>query len=138
MDLILQGSGKVNRQYKVMSIQDLLHIEHLAGSLSIGIIFITTKPNYYNFSCTPFYIFNTADTDTPIFSKNKVSLFNKFLEVYRNIETWYICCDAGLSRSPAVAAYVAEYYNDFITAAEITLNHRFINIAIYNKLKENK
>lgn len=123
---------------KIMPIQDLLRIPHLKSSFKHAIIFITTNPNYYDFGLTRFIHLNIADTDKPtIRDCDFQQLYYFAKKEYNEFETVYVCCDAGLSRSPAVAlyiAYVQQYRKN--TLDEILKTHQFLNKHLFDKLKE--
>lgn len=124
---------------KIMPIQDLLHIENLKNSFKHAIIFVTTKPNYYDFGFTRFIQLNIADTDAPVISdytKNVISYFAKRESI--KFQTIYVCCDAGLSRSPAVALFLAYKRHDTVTAGNIINQYKFLNEALFSKLMEMK
>ena len=118
---------------KIMSIQDLLHIPHLKNSFNLAIIFVTTKPNYYDFGHTTFYQLNIADTKTPIIDRNDVIKLQGLI-VMCPYDTIYVCCDAGLSRSPAVAYFIATKLGDRKQALKIDDKYRFMNLALFRKL----
>lgn len=120
---------------KIMSIQDLLRIPNLKNSFENAIVFVTTNPNYYDFGYTKFLQLNIADTDAPIISNcdlAKLSYFAKKESV--KFETVYVCCDAGLSRSPAIALYIAYIRSMCITLTEIIDKYKFLNNHLFQKL----
>lgn len=123
-------------EIKIMSIQDLLHRYHLKNSYRDMIIFITTKPNYYNFGCTKFFCLNIADTEAPMISDYTYGKLQNIICVSKEVETIYVCCDAGLSRSPAVAYFLAVKLKEYRQAEEIEKKYRFLNHALYEKLME--
>jgi len=125
-----------------MSIQDLLRIPHLKSSFKHAIIFITTNPNYYDFGCTRFLHLNIADTDAPTIRDYEFQRLYYFAKTEsKTFETIYVCCDAGLSRSPAVALYIAyvQYMNntlhDSVNINDILEKYRFLNKSLFEKLK---
>jgi len=122
-------------EIKVMSIQDLLHIPDLKNSTDYIIVFITTKPDYYNFGYTRFYHFNIADTDMPVIKKVDIKKIQDICNCGKYYKI-YVCCDAGLSRSPAVAHFLAVKLHEFKQAEEIEKKYRFLNQALYKKLME--
>lgn len=90
----------------------------LKDNNEVVLIFITCRTDYdYNlasFGSTPFLDLFIADTNAPIIGINNIASL-KFITKYiknNNIQNIYICCDAGLSRSPAVAAFLAFYLKD--------------------------
>ena len=122
-------------EIKIMSIQDLLHLHALKNSLRIAIVFITTKPNYYDFGWTKFLQVNIADTDAPVITNcdlARLSYFSK--KESKEFEIVYVCCDAGLSRSPAVAYFIATKLGDRKQALKIDDKYRFMNLALFRKL----
>lgn len=100
------------------------------------IIFVSKRPNYYNFGTTPFYTFRVPDVDNyDDMPEYFISAFKDFLD--RNIcenHTVYVCCDAGISRSPAVAKFILYYFG----INESWIDNLFANYnkALYKKLKE--
>ena len=123
-------------EIKVMSIQDLLHIKGLKDSIETLIVFVTIKPNYYNFGYTRFIQLNIADTDAPVISKKDIRKLQTITvkDSLTYIETIYICCDIGISRSPAIAQFIAIEIEEFAQAKEINKKYRFLNTALYRKL----
>ena len=124
---------------KIMSIQDLLRIPNLKSSFKHPIIFVPTNPNYFDFGFTRFLQLNIADTDAPIITNyvlERVSYFAK--RECKSFETVYVCCDAGLSRSPAVALFLAYKLHDTVTACNIVKQYKFMNEELFKKLMEMK
>jgi len=121
-------------EIKIMSIQNLLRIPYLKNSLKHAIIFVTTNPMYYDFGYTQFRQMNIADTNTPIVSDQSMKELKQIIQTSQNYDTIYVCCDAGLSRSPAVAHFLAVKLHEFEQAKEIEKKYRFLNQALYNKL----
>ena len=128
---------------KIMPIQDLLHLHALKDNEDILIIFVTTKPNYYDFGSTKFIQMNIADTEAPIIKREDACSLQRTIwamqQCYRQYlyyvyNTVYVCCDAGLSRSPAVAHFLACKLNQFEQAEEIEKKYKFLNQALYKKL----
>jgi len=122
-------------EIKVMSIQDLLRIPNLKN-ISCSIVFITTKPNYYDFGDTDFCLLNIADTNAPAISIQNYADMRRVLYYAKATKIIYVCCDAGLSRSPAVAHFLAVKLHEFEQAKEIEKRYRFLNQALYKKLME--
>ena len=124
-------------EIKIMSIQNLLHIEGLHNNNNIAIVFVTTKPDYYAFTFTFYIHLNIADTDEPVIDKKAINSLKLLLDFEcKYYSTIYVCCDAGLSRSPAVALFLACKLSQFEQAEEIEKKYRFLNQALYKKLME--
>jgi len=123
-------------EIKIMSIEQLLQIPNLESSYKHMIIFVTTKPNYYDFGCTNFALLNIADTDVPVISPNIISTLKYRISEGRLYDTIYVCCDAGLSRSPAVALFLARKLGEYEQGDKIDEKYRFLNGALYKRLME--
>ena len=120
---------------KIMSIQDLLRIPDLKHSFKIAIIVITTNKNYYDFGYTRFLHLNIPDTDAPVITNYDFERLSYFVKRdYSLFETVYVCCDAGLSRSPATALYIAMKIHDSGMVADIKAKYRFLNESLFEKL----
>ena len=120
---------------EIMAIEQLLHIPHLDDSYGNLIIFVTTKPNYYKFGLAKFIQLAIADIDAPIINKNDVVKLQNII-VFHPYSTIYVCCDAGLSRSPAIAHFLAVRLKEYKQAEEIEKKYRFLNQELYRKLME--
>lgn len=119
----------------VMPIQNLLQIPHLKNSFKHAIIFVTTNPNYYDFGYTKFLQLNIADTDAPIISDCDLQRLSYFAKrESRKFQTIYVCCNAGLSRSPAIALYIATRLDDSDMIGNIKDRHWFLNKPLFDKL----
>jgi hypothetical protein len=118
---------------KIMSIQDLLRIPNLHNSFKDAIVFVTTNPNYYDFG----YILqlNIADTDAPTITNCDLARLSYFAKRESGkFQTVYVCCDAGLSRSPAVALYIATRLDNSDTIGNIKDGYWFLNKPLFDKL----
>ena len=120
---------------EVMPIEQLLRIPNLYNRDYTTIIFITTNPGYYDFGGTLFIQLNIADTDAPVISKQDIIRLRNSISWMKH-DTIYVCCDAGLSRSPAVARFLAVKLGEFHQAEEIIKKYRFLNITLYYKLMD--
>jgi protein-tyrosine phosphatase len=118
---------------EIKSIDELLQIPHLKSSFAKAIIFVTVRPNYYDFGCTQFVKLNILDMDGSDIQDWQVDNLRQFLYNVRDVEIIYICCDAGLSRSPAIAAFVAHYFVEIKRAMEIREKYKFLNEEVYYK-----
>jgi predicted protein tyrosine phosphatase len=118
---------------EIMPIQDLLRIPFLRNNLGTAIVFVTENPDYYDFGLTQFTLLNVPDSD--IFNDNEIEQFKDILEDIEVYETIYVCCDAGISRSPAVALYIAEYFGEKEQAEEIKSKYIHLNKDLYERLR---
>jgi len=123
-------------EIKIMSISDLLNISYLKNSYRVAIMFISEKPDYYDFGFTWYYKANIADTDTPIISKWTRRMLEHIIENADDIDILYICCDAGISRSPAIGYFIAHKINEIDQATNIKEKYPYLNWYLVRKLKE--
>lgn len=121
-------------QYRIMSINDLLFKLNLRNSYNQAIIFVTTKPNYYDFGLTPFLKLEFADDDKNVVTRDIIRELDRFIKSAKNASMLYVCCDAGLSRSPAVAAYIQWRLGQIDSFHHIEYEYKFLNKNILVKL----
>lgn len=118
----------------VISISNLLHIPWLSNSSEKAILFITTKPNYYNFGHTTFLKLDLVDSDEMVLPYGTYHKFLGFvLDCFYKNEI-YVCCDAGLSRSPAFAYVLAIKLGKKEIARDILQTFKFMNMSIKTQL----
>lgn len=118
----------------VMSISDLLNIPFLSNSYEKAILFISTKPNYYNFGHTKFLKLEIVDSTNIVISFGTKHEFLGFaLDCFSKKEI-YVCCDGGISKSSAFAFALAKKLGKFEIANDIHNRFRFMNINIRNQL----
>lgn len=123
-------------EIEIMPIEQLLRMSGLYNRDKTIIIFITTKPDYYSFGDTTFVQLNIADTNAPAISREDFNILGFVARMKGLYDTIFVCCDAGLSRSPAVAHFLAIKLQEFDRAREIEKKYRFLNNALYEKLME--
>ena len=122
-------------EIRIMSIDKLLQIPNLATDDKIGIVLITLRPNYYDFGQAKVVYLDIADTDTPVIEQYHMYRLNEFIAFKECYNVLYVCCDAGLSRSPAVALYLARKLNLTKQAKQIDEKYQFLNTRLYLKLE---
>lgn len=120
---------------KVMSIQELLCIKHLRSSYKTAIVFITHKSCYYDFGTTWFTHLDIKDEDKPHVEDYQVKRLDSLIQLGVRFDTIYVCCDAGLRRSPAVALYIAFHLHDSELMREIEESHKFMWFELYEELQ---
>lgn len=118
-----------------MSIDRLLQSCWLQNSFHEAILFISTRPDYYNFGGTQFFILPIEDTDNPKITAYQKSELQHILDDSNVIETLYVCCDAGISRSPAVALFIAYKLNLTEQIKKIEATYMHFNERLFKKLK---
>lgn len=121
-------------QIKIVPIPTMLKTPHLSSSLNHAILFITTHPNYYQFGCTPFKIIHIKDSDGTDITRCMVKNIVRWLSSLDGIDTLYVCCDAGLCRSPAMAKFICDVLNRPDESRYISENYPFLNTNVYQSL----
>lgn len=119
-----------------MSISDLLNIPFLSDSFAKAILFITTKPNYYDFGHTTFLKLDIIDSDEIVISYQKKHKFIGFVLDCFSKEDIYVCCDAGISRSSAFAYVLAKKLGKHDIAKDIERTFGFMNMNIRKQLEK--
>lgn len=123
-------------EIKIMPIDRLLQMQGLHDTHETAILFITLRPNYYDFGYwTPFFILDIADIETPILNGTHLKTIKYILEHHTEIDILYVCCDAGISRSPAIAYFIAKKLGYIERAKEIEQKYRFKNERLIDKLE---
>lgn len=135
---------KCKMKIEIMPIDSLLRVNHLYSNLCNSIIFLSTRPNYYNFGCTPFLHLQIPDvtfSEDPYVGITNDEISDLFTFLDNEIigtNTIYVCCDAGISRSPAVALFIANYIGDTTQSKRIDSQYPFLNNDLYNRIKWSK
>jgi len=128
---------------KICSITELLAMpESVVDKEEVGILFITIKPNYYHFENASYIYLPIADNDIPKASQatlNKIYYWTKNRQfTLKYFDKLYVCCDAGLRRSPAIALYIAFKLRDKKQMEYIESHYRFLWFELYKYLCEHK
>lgn len=130
----------INMIIEVKPIDNLLRQSRLKNRDDIAILFVTLRPNYYDFGATKFLQLTVKDSHGEDVSYEMYLELSDFLDYCKYSErngkefTIYVCCDAGLSRSPAFAKFVCKYLIKDKRADEIEEKFMFLNHEIYNQL----
>ena len=118
-----------------MPIEKLLQKCWMQNSLREAVVFISTRPDYYNFGSTWFYILPIEDVDNPEITNYQQSKLQHILDNFDAIETLYVCCDVGISRSPAVALFFAQKLKLIEQIKKIEGTYSHYNKQLLKKLK---
>lgn len=80
----------------------------------IAILSSAMEPDAARLPRIPYVLRIYEDLDAPVpgrsFTEADAAAFARFLQSHNDAQTVYCCCDAGKSRSPAVAAAVLRYF----------------------------
>jgi hypothetical protein len=123
------------KKYLVMAIDTLLdsYKEIQKRYNKIGIILIT-KQKYPQ----PFFILLKLDFldvekgQKGFIQKRHINMLKTALPRIKECETIIVCCDAGISRSPAVAGALAKYFGDWTDWNTIMLKYSCLNKDVYD------
>lgn len=127
------------QKFRVLSIDDMIYqYPHIKES-NIRIIIITKNKYEYNFVPLLELRFDDITRDE---TNDKLSFISKedIHEIKRRIpdikkaHIIYVCCDAGISRSPAVASALARYLGDSESYSELMWKYPYANKDIFQDL----
>lgn len=110
-----------------------------AGDNSIAIISSAAPVDTAKLGEIPYVFRQYEDIDYPCkgraFSREDAAAFVRFVKEWNSATTFYCCCDAGESRSPAVAAALCRYFE--MDDAPIWQNpHYHPNMLVFTMLME--
>lgn len=119
----------------IKPIDRILMVDDLADREDIAIIFISTdRPDYYDFGSTKFYWLHLSDKKITEIDRKTARLFEIFVDKLDGLDKVYIGCDAGISRSPAIGLFIAQYYNLDDEYKRIRKHYPHYNKSILNTL----
>jgi len=131
-------------KFQVKAIEDIIQdYESIKSSHpDVAVIVITRKK--YNYKFKPLLHLDFDDVTTefhppcsfPIQSTHIDKIIEKLPEI-KNASLVYVCCDAGISRSPAVAKALAHYLRDIPSFTYLAYRYPFANKDVFETaLKE--
>jgi predicted protein tyrosine phosphatase len=123
------------RRYLIRPIEEIIDsYKQLSGNYGkISIIVITKNKYPYNFK--PTLILDFLDVfkgEKGFIEKRHVQQIVKLFPKLKQSDTIIVGCDAGISRSPAVAAAIAKQLNDWTEWNTIKLRYWAMNQDVYN------
>jgi hypothetical protein len=123
------------RRYIIKPIDEIIDsYEQLSGNYGkISIIVITKNKYPYNFK--PTLILDFLDVfkgEKGFIEKRHVEKITKILPKLKQSDTIIVGCDAGISRSPAVASAIAKQLNDWSQWNTINLRYWAMNKNVYD------
>lgn len=68
-------------------------------------------------------------------TKYQIDKLYEFVHKYDMVHRWVICCDAGMSRSPAVAIALHEYYKQYKMADKCKQYYNMYNCSVYKAIR---
>lgn len=128
------------KRYIIKPIKEIIEIypeitKNYPGN--IPTILITTLKYDYNFKPTLILDFKDVFKDEEGFIEEKhIKKIKSLLPTLRKCFLIIVACDAALSRSPAVAAAIANYFNENVELRSIKWNHPYLNKDVYEFITE--
>jgi len=126
---------------KVFSIPDfIIYYDRLISGLDkYLIIFITLRNDYkYDFNVVKLDIGDVERFQQGFINDTHLDILSKI--PYEKYDKIFVCCDAGMSRSPAIASAILYYLKQREDALDMMLRYKYMNIHLYdevlNKLKD--
>jgi len=131
---------KVKRFYIVRSIGDLIqfHKAHPEKE-NMAIITISDRDYGYDFHPTPHYSFSFKDVfngEKGFITTREAMRISDIIPELHDKQLICVACDAGISRSPAVAMAIADQLGDEKEKQNIKYTHPHFNLSIYEFIKE--
>jgi predicted protein tyrosine phosphatase len=131
---------KIKRLYIVRSIGDLiqLHKAHPEKE-NMAIITITDIDYNYDFPSSQHYKFSFKDCfkgEKEFITKREAMRIGDIIPELSSKQLICVACDAGISRSPAVAMAIADQLGDEEEKQNIKYTHPHFNLSIYEFIKE--
>jgi len=103
----------------------------------ISTIVITKQKYRYNFNPTLRLAFLDVEKgDDDFIRKIHADKLSSIMPELQKSDLIIVACDAGLSRSPAVAYAIAWQLNDEMDAIDISNNYRFLNKDVFRFLRK--
>lgn len=123
-------------------IQDYPKIKKQYSNKEIQVIVITKEKYEYSFKPLIHLKFDDITKQDLLEIKSKEhftfiseehvdSIYKKLPEI-KNADVVFVCCDAGISRSPAVASAIAHHIGDAESYANITWKYPFANNDVFH------
>ena len=122
-------------KYIVKPIEDIIDYSDELREGKTVTIFITEYLDRYKFAPTLWLNFPDVDKGEEGFIKDyQIKSIINFCEICKFQDTVIVGCDAGLSRSPAIACAIASINGDIEESKRLKETHRFLNKYIYTEI----
>ena len=100
------------------------------------VVIISNSYRYIDeFAHLRFHFADVYDGEPGFITKKEIDIIRELAEDVKSLR-WNVCvcCDAGLSRSPAVAAAIAHLANEPLIEESIIYQYKFLNKDIYESI----
>jgi predicted protein tyrosine phosphatase len=77
---------------------------------------------------------DTGKGSSGFITENQIDALYEFINTYWLANRWIVMCDAGMSRSPAVAMALNDYYGQHSITERMKDTYRFYNEEIYKEI----
>lgn len=106
---------------------------------NIQIIIITKNEYEYNFVPLLELYFDDISRDETneklsFITKEDIERIKRRIPTIEKASLVFVCCDAGISRSPAVASALARYLEDFASYSELMWKYPYANKDVFQDL----
>lgn len=127
------------QKFRVLSIDDMIYQYPYIKEGNIRIIIITKNKYEYNFVPLLELRFdditrNETNEKLSFISKEDIDKIKRRIPDIKEARIIYVCCDAGISRSPAIASALARYLEDFESYSELMWKYPYANKDIFQDL----
>lgn len=126
-------------KFRVLSISDMIYQYPHIKEGNIRIIIITKNKYEYNFVPLLELHFdditqNETNKKLSFISKEDITEIKRRIPDIKEARIIYVCCDAGISRSPAVASALARYLEDFESYSDLMWRYPYANKDVFQDL----
>lgn len=137
------------QKFQVKPIDDMIEDYHQIKAEHPDVAVIVITRNKYNYSFKPLLHLDFDDVSTEYNPSGSVPVqekhINKIIQKIPEIEQAklvFVCCDAGLSRSPAIAKALSHYLGDIQSFTQLAYRYPFANKDVFETvllgLRQNK
>lgn len=132
------------RRYIIKSIDDIIEFYPELTKLPVPdsfkehiIILISTKHYNFDFGKSIYFILNFNDVsrgEEGFINEQHINILKEIIKNLENIDLVIVGCDAGFSRSPAVAAAIARCVGDETETRGILDTYQYLNIDVFDTI----
>ncbi len=123
-------------KFQVKPIDDMIHDYPQIKKLNPDVVVIVITRNQYNYSFTPLLHLDFDDTTHQqpgllFIQKRHIDKIIEKIPEIQKASLVFVCCDAGISRSPAVAKALSHYLKDIPSFANLSYRYPFANKGVF-------
>lgn len=123
-------------KFQVKAIEDMIHDYHEIKSSHPDVVVIVITRNKYDYKFKPLLHLDFDDITMKrpgmiaVEQRHIDSIIKKLPEI-KKASVVFVCCDAGISRSPAVAKALSHYLHDIASFSRISYRYPYANQFVF-------